>query len=106
MPRARAEIVEGAWDFARINQRYQRLMRLLDEKPDGILCNESAAKSLLRWASLEREAWLDAVSYDPLLPRRILPTGYLGQKAWQQRVEVLRLAGEQIKRFGKSNALV
>jgi hypothetical protein len=31
-----------------------------------------AAKVLLRWSAAEREAWLEAVTHDPLLPGRIL----------------------------------
>ena len=85
-----AEIVAGAWDFERINGRYARLMKTLDERPVAALRNDAAAKALLRWAAAEREAWLDAVTPDPLLPERILPTNYLGQSAWQRRVDVLR----------------
>jgi hypothetical protein len=48
------------------------------ERPDGALCNDEAAKALLRWSATEREAWLDAVINDPLLPGRILPSDYLG----------------------------
>ena len=33
------------------------------------------------WAAAEREAWLDAVTNDPLLPGRILPSDYLGPPA-------------------------
>ena len=60
-----------------------------------------AAKSLLRWAAAEREAWLDAVTNDPLLPGRILPSDYLGQQAWRRRVEVLRDAGRQLHTFNR-----
>jgi phenylacetic acid degradation operon negative regulatory protein len=94
-----AEIVAGAWDFERINQRYVCLMKILDAHPKGSLRSEAAAKAMLRWASMEREAWLDAVTNDPLLPKRILPPGYLGQTAWHRRVEVLRQAGSQMQGF-------
>ena len=94
-----AEIVAGAWDFARINRRYARLQEILDEWPDGAIRNESKAKELLRWAAAEREAWLDAVTNDPLLPARILPSGYLGQQAWRRRMEVLGDAGRQLRMF-------
>ena len=73
-----AEIVAGAWDFERINRRYARHLKILGERPGGALRNDAAAKALLRWAAAEREAWLDAVTNDPLLPQRILPTDYLG----------------------------
>jgi phenylacetic acid degradation operon negative regulatory protein len=93
------EIVAGAWDFERVNRRYARHLKVLEEHPAGVLRNEVMAKGLLRWAAAEREAWLDAVTNDPLLPGRILPSNYLGQRAWRRRVEVLRDAGRQIREF-------
>jgi phenylacetic acid degradation operon negative regulatory protein len=95
------EIVAGAWDLERINRRYARHLKVLDERPDGVLRNDAAAKALLRWAAAEREAWLDAVTNDPLLPARILPADYLGQQAWRRRVEVLRDAGRQLRTFNR-----
>jgi len=100
-----AEIVAGAWDFERINCRYARHLKVLKERPGGVLRNDAAAKSLLRWAAMEREAWLEAVTNDPLLPGRILPSDYLGQQAMvavrkdRRRVEVLRDAGRQLRTF-------
>ncbi|MFZ0827019.1 MAG: hypothetical protein WAO02_06325 [Verrucomicrobiia bacterium] len=93
------EIVAGAWDFERINRCYARHLKVLGERPAGGLGSEMAAKTLVRWAAAEREAWLDAVKSDPLLPERILPDGYLGQQAWRRRVEVLREAGQQLRAF-------
>ena len=92
-----AEIVAGAWDFERINQLYARHLKILGERPTAAIGNAITAKALLRWAEAEREAWLDAVRNDPLLPQRILPPGYLGQQAWHRRVEVLRQAGRQVR---------
>jgi phenylacetic acid degradation operon negative regulatory protein len=94
-----AEIVAGAWDFQRINRRYARQLKVLDERPTGALRNDAAAKALRRWAVAEREAWLDAVTNDPLLPGRILPSDYLGQQAWRRRLEALRDAGRQLRTF-------
>jgi len=94
-----ADIVAGAWDFDRINRRYERFLRILDGRPVGEIRNEAVANGLWRWAAAECEAWLDAVINDPLLPERILPPGYLGRKAWRRRVEVLRQAGQQLSTF-------
>ena len=94
-----AEIVTGAWDFERINRRYASYLKILNDRPGGVLRNDAAAKTLMRWAATEREAWLDAVTNDPLLPARILPSSYLGQQAWRRRVEVLRDAGRQLPTF-------
>jgi len=94
-----ADIVAGAWDFERINRRYERHLKVLEERPRGVPRNDATAKALLRWATMEREGWLDAVTNDPLLPGRILPSDYLGQRAWRRRVEVLRDAGRQLHTF-------
>jgi phenylacetic acid degradation operon negative regulatory protein len=94
-----AEIVAGAWDFERINHRYARHLKVLEERPGDALRNNVAARALLRWAAAEREAWLRAVTNDPLLPGRILPSDYVGQQAWRRRVEVLREAGRQLRTF-------
>jgi phenylacetic acid degradation operon negative regulatory protein len=93
------EIVAGAWDFARINCRYRRLLKILDERPKMPLRDTDAAETLRRWGASEREAWLDAVTNDPLLPEPLLPSDYLGQKAWRRRIEVLREAGRQLRAF-------
>ena len=94
-----AEIVAGAWDFDRINRRYARHLKILSGWPCGKLGKEVAAKTLLRWAAAEREAWLDAVTNDPLLPGKILPADYMGQQVWRRRVEVLQEAGRQLRAF-------
>ena len=96
---ADAEMVAGAWNFDRINGRYLRLLRVLEQRPQGALRSEVNSQSLRRWGKAEREAWLDAVLNDPLLPRRLLPAGYLGEQAWQRRLEVLREAGRQMRTF-------
>ncbi|MFN0075153.1 MAG: hypothetical protein ACKVY0_01635 [Prosthecobacter sp.] len=93
------EIVVGAWDFERINSLYAVHLKVLEQRPAGSLQSVQGRKSLQRWASAERAAWLDAVKTDPLLPERILPSGYLGRKAWRRRVEVLRAAGRLLRSF-------
>ena len=80
-------------------RRYVRHLKILEERPANALGNVAAAKALLRWSATEREAWLDAVINDPLLPGRLLPTDYLGQQAWRRRVEVLRAANRQLRTF-------
>jgi phenylacetic acid degradation operon negative regulatory protein len=96
-----AEIVTGAWNFERINRRYARHLKVLEERPDRALSDEAAAKALRRWVGAEREAWLEAVMNDPLLPARILPSHYLGRQAWRRRLEVLRVVGQQLRTFNR-----
>jgi hypothetical protein len=54
--------------------------------------------ALLRWTA-EREAWPGAVTNDPLLPGRILPSDYLEPPARRRRVEVLLFAGRLLRTF-------
>jgi len=96
-----AEIVAGAWDFAHINRRYSCHLKVLDQCPSGLLRDVAAAKALQRWAADEREAWLAAVSLDPLLPERLLPPEYLGRRAWACRQDALGRAGERLRAFGR-----
>jgi phenylacetic acid degradation operon negative regulatory protein len=81
-------IVAGAWDFERINAHYVKCLAVLEQRPED-RPTRKAAGLWHRWARAEREAWLEAVSDDPLLPRPLLPDGYLGERVWKQRQEVL-----------------
>jgi|SRR5581483_4936158 len=99
------QIVSGAWDFKRINDRYRQHIKVLTERPQGNLDGEGDASSLRRWAAEEREAWLDAVRWDPLLPERLLPAGYLGKEAWKQKMQTLKQAAQQLRSFRFSQTL-
>lgn len=99
-----AEIVSGSWDFEAINDNYTKYLEALRKRPPGRLDSEQAATEFRRWAQNERNAWAAALSIDPLLPKCLLPAGYLGQKAWEKRCEALTRASEQMKGFpGISN---
>lgn len=80
-----ADLVQGAWNFARINQRYEQYLEVLRNRPRWY---EQDAWS--RWLQVEWKAWVRAVRSDPLLPSRLLPPGYPGKAAWAERIEVLR----------------
>jgi phenylacetic acid degradation operon negative regulatory protein len=94
-----AEIVAGAWDFAAINQLYVIHQQILDRLPHRRLETKAAAMDFHRWLGEERKAWMDAMSEDPLLPKRLLPDPYLGRKAWRRRLVVMTEAGELMRRF-------
>jgi phenylacetic acid degradation operon negative regulatory protein len=94
-----AEIVAGAWNFMRINRGYEQHLQVLEKHPRGSLRTGMAAKALCRWASAEREAWLAAVTADPLLPEPLLPRGHMGRRAWERRIQILRDAGRQLHTY-------
>lgn len=93
------EIVAAAWNFAEINRRYEHVLQVLNERPQAPLGSEASANALQVWARAERAAWEAAVTIDPLLPAKLLPKIYLGQKAWNRRVAVLKNAGKQLQTF-------
>ncbi len=93
------DLVEGAWDFEEINKRYRCFEEVLREVPKLKLLDESAAVDLRDWWRREREAWIDAVSIDPLLPRALWPEGYRGEIAWQARVKCLGRAARKAMDF-------
>jgi phenylacetic acid degradation operon negative regulatory protein len=95
------EIVTGAWDFKAINRLYARHLKLLEQLPKAPFDGNDSARALQQWAAAERAAWRLAVEGDPLLPKRLLPADYLGQRAWQERVAVLRRARRQLTAFSR-----
>ncbi|HRY52149.1 MAG TPA: PaaX family transcriptional regulator C-terminal domain-containing protein [Candidatus Paceibacterota bacterium] len=93
------DIVAGAWDFDAINARYRAHEKVLASRPQGRLNTEKAAGVFHRWIGEEQRAWLQAVRHDPLLPACLLPRDYAGRKAWDQRLETMSEAGEQMRQF-------
>jgi DNA-binding transcriptional regulator PaaX len=94
-----AEIVTGGWNFDRINRLYRQHLKLLREKPRGKLNSKRRVTALHQWAEAERLGWRGAVKFDPFLPRRLLPPGYLGERVWQRRIEALGDANRALQTF-------
>ncbi len=81
-----ADIVAGAWNFARINEAYRRYLFVHDNIP-----SPSDSPELWRlWLAAEREGWQEAAAIDPFLPACLLPSDYLGCKAGRARRKALR----------------
>lgn len=93
------DIVAGAWDWPAINQRYTTYQEVLLRCPRGRVNTEAAAGALQGWLRQERQAWMDAVQHDPLLPNSLLPEGYAGRRAWQVRWQMMREAGERMRGY-------
>ena len=82
------DLVQAAWDFAKINRLYLKVMALCRT---AARWSESPAPSLAQrrqWLTHQRRAWLDAVSADPLLPEELYPEGYQGKRAYELRAAV------------------
>ncbi len=88
------DIVAGAWNFPRINQKYEQCLKVFREFPRAKRSEGKSSAELHRWAQLERMTWREAIASDPFLPAKLLPKDYLGKKAWLERVRVLARAGQ------------
>jgi phenylacetic acid degradation operon negative regulatory protein len=93
------EIVEGAWDFHAINRRYAKCLEVLASRPTPPVRSAVDAKALRQWAEREREAWISAITHDPLLPRKLLPSAYAGVDVWKARVEAFSALSQQLTFF-------
>jgi phenylacetic acid degradation operon negative regulatory protein len=94
-----AEIVAGGWVFEHINRLYAQHLDVLKQRPAGPPRDPPVAKAFQCWAARERQAWLGAVTLDPLLPQALLPPNYLGCQSWQQRRKALRGMGQYLRAF-------
>lgn len=93
------DIVNGAWDFEKINTLYEEELCVLNSRPQGLLADEQAAQAFQRWTEQERLAWQAAVNADPLLPERLLPKNYLGRKVWRARLRTIAQGAIQMRSF-------
>jgi DNA-binding transcriptional regulator PaaX len=85
-------MVGAAWDFDAINELYREALAVL-ERFSSIL--ESGNRLAIEQGMVEeRAAWKAALALDPLLPRELLPEGYLGYKVWQLRKSILSRAAK------------
>lgn len=80
-----ADLVRGAWDFARIDRCYRDYLEVLGSRSARL-----GVRSRRDWIRAEWAAWCRAMRIDPLLPAAVLPPGYRGREAWQRRVEKMR----------------
>ncbi len=79
-------MVAAAWNFRAINEAYQIYLDLL-KAFDDVQSNPSR-EALAEWSSSEYFAWRKALAMDPLLPSKLLPSGYLGKTALQKRQQL------------------
>jgi DNA-binding transcriptional regulator PaaX len=77
-----AEMVRSAWDFGEIDRRYEQHMQWVKQGPPG-------DARLVPWAARELALWKAAMRLDPLLPLRLLPPHYRGQRALELRRKLL-----------------
>jgi phenylacetic acid degradation operon negative regulatory protein len=85
-----ARMVTAAWDFDAINERYRNALEVLGRFASHAVPENRAA--IEQWMNEDQVAWKAAFALDPLLPRELLPEGYLGRQAWELRKTILARA--------------
>jgi phenylacetic acid degradation operon negative regulatory protein len=95
------QIVRASWNFNRINDLYAEYVAVARRRPKQPLTDPTAAKTFQSWAAEERQAWLAAISDDPLLPESLLPVDYIGRDAWAERKQVMKQAAGQMRSFSR-----
>jgi phenylacetic acid degradation operon negative regulatory protein len=85
-----AEIVQGAWDIAAINEAYRGYLKVVAAGDKLAVREDPPSRRIREWLSAEREAWLWAAGKDPFLPEALLPRDYLGRRAWKSRGRVMK----------------
>lgn len=91
------EIVEAAWNFKAINEAYAKCEGVLSQHPGRNVSGIAGARSLERWTRAEHSAWIEAVRLDPMLPAKLLPKNYPGQRVWRARKRILGKTAKQIR---------
>ena len=81
-----AEVVATAWNWEEIARRHQTYLTHMTANRATL--QKATTLAALAWvARLEHQAFAFAFSLDPLLPRPLLPDGYLGCETWKRHVQ-------------------
>jgi phenylacetic acid degradation operon negative regulatory protein len=90
-----AEVVATAWNWEEIARRHQTYLTHLTANR-ATLQKATTPAALAGVARLERQAFDFAFSLDPLLPRALLPDGYLGRETWKRHMKFRNLLGTRL----------
>lgn len=84
-------LVRGAWRFAELNKRYETYRELAAGAVRKLRNEPLHPRDLFTLIRSERTAWIHAFEEAPLLPRRLWPKDYGGERAWKMRTRLLGL---------------
>jgi len=75
-------VVNAAWNWDRIDRIQFRYLETYEHNAGVVRTGKLSAAELKTVAQDEIRAYLSAMEEDPLLPRELLPVGYLGTKVY------------------------
>jgi len=84
-----ADLVRSAWDFTAIDRIHARLLELSDHGMRTASSADISPATRRHWMNAYRQAWIEALSLDPLLPRSLWLPDYAGEQVWRKRGDVL-----------------
>ena len=91
------QMVEAAWNFETINRGYEEYLALIADLKR--LSKSATREEFADWGEREIAAWRRALAADPLLPEELLPKGYLGKKAFEERRKSQPKAAEVLQQI-------
>jgi phenylacetic acid degradation operon negative regulatory protein len=94
-----SQIVSAAWPFDKINREYEIYL----EFAAAGIPQRATASGARSWVVEERVAWKAATRLDPFLPEALLPSNYLGRRAWRARRKILRKATPMLVALGNED---
>lgn len=93
-----AEVVKATWDYSRINANYDAYVQHLSQ------CRaKRIPEDADRFIAEEKRLWEIALKHDPLLPKQLVPSGYIGKKAWRLRKRRLPMVMAPLPKYNKGS---
>ena len=74
------DAAKSAWNFSHINSNYKAYIKHIN-----LFGSKSHPKNTDNFIAKEKLLWETALSHDPLLPKQLIPRGYMGEKAYRLR---------------------
>lgn len=91
-------VVNSAWNWDRIDQIQSHYLRTYEHNLGIVREDKLRGNELRTIARDEISAYLSAMEEDPLLPKELLPNGYLGKKVYELHKTFVRDVAYRLKR--------
>jgi len=92
------DIVQNAWDFEAIGQLQSAYISVFQENLTRLSENEIPNEEILDLARYELATYLSVMRPDPLLPRALWPSGYLGEETFNAHRDFVKAARSKLRR--------
>lgn len=95
--RDRMDVVRDAWNMDRLNAQYRWYIDTCGARAQSLREGSLERSDVERLAAEEALAYKDLLETDPLLPRSLHPSGYLGEDAHAQHVAFASLVRSSLR---------